>query len=155
MSASFNKAMGVAPMSNYDIIDEMLNDKSFIGVFNRDDLPANMEHGTSLILNLDSSAGPGTHWVAVVYFSDHIEYFDSYGLAPPIEVLVMMENSHEVKLYNTSQIQALGTPICGYYCIHYIKRRKHKSMYDVLYGFKQLKPMSKESNYEVIKKYIV
>ena len=37
------------------------------------------------IINLDSLEGAGTHWVCCWCNQNHFEYFDSFGLPPPLE----------------------------------------------------------------------
>lgn len=40
------------------------------------------------IVNLDSSTGPGTHWVAYYKNKRNVKYFDSFGnLKPPLELI--------------------------------------------------------------------
>lgn len=83
------------PLSNFDLYDliKELNIENFIGVFSRDNLPfrnltkLSMKNW-SCIVDLDSKTGPGTHWVAFRHIKDaHCEYFDSYGLPPPNEII--------------------------------------------------------------------
>ena len=37
------------------------------------------------VINLDSIEGFGTHWVCCWFSKDLFEYFDSFGLPPPLE----------------------------------------------------------------------
>ncbi|KAJ8939269.1 hypothetical protein NQ318_015227 [Aromia moschata] len=69
---------------------KLLKIKHFRGVFMRDSLrsihpPRRLE---CAIINLDSTEGPGTHWVAYKKHGDNVLYFDSFGaLKPPIELI--------------------------------------------------------------------
>jgi len=52
-----------------------------------------------------------------------VEYFDSYGIQPPTEVQAYLETAGKPILFNTKQIQGLGTNVCGYLCIKYVQSR--------------------------------
>lgn len=132
------------PLSNFEIILLMTDRKNktneFLGVFTRDELPHEIKNNQSLILNLDNRQGNGTHWTCVYNdTSDKIEYFDSYGLPPPEEVIKLLKKTGKKILYSTSQIQSTNSVLCGYYCIYYINERENgKSMYDIIYNFEQI-----------------
>lgn len=70
------------------------------------------------IVNLDSSEGPGTHWVAYYKNNDKIEYFDSFGnLRPPEEIVnYLSDNIH----YNYIKYQNYDTVICGHLCLQFL-----------------------------------
>ena len=75
------------------------------------------------ILNLDDRSGPGTHWTVV--YND--EYYDSFGLPPPERL------ASRISWYNHKQHQR-DRPICGYYCIYYIRQRNRGlTRYDICY----------------------
>ena len=72
------------------------------------------------IINLDSSNGPGTHWVSYV---DSF-HFDPFGLPPPKSIIF-------IKRYNTSQYQKKKkkkkkkiSVLCDYLCLFFIKNSK-------------------------------
>lgn len=119
---------------------DIKRNNQFLGVYSRDNLPNQCKPNTSLILNLDNENGPGTHWVCIYNGSpDAIEYFDSYGFPPPEEVINYMKKCNKDIAYSTSQLQSLNSVMCGYYCMYYINERANgKSMYDIIYDFKQL-----------------
>lgn len=131
----------------------MTRNKNFAGVFMRDELPHSFGKHSSLVMNIDGNNGPGTHWVCIVNQgdSDNVEFFDSYGLPPPEEAVTFMRTTKKPIAFNTSQIQALGSILCGYYCMLFItKRSQSKTMYDVLYKFNQT---PNEKNPKIIHKY--
>ena len=104
-------------MSNFDLIDAInsLSKKKFRGIFMRDQLPIKpntpVETG---IIDLDNGDGPGTHWVAYAIDPRGIIYFDSYGLAPPMEFMRYCKFSSTPILYSTLPTQTLSDPpICG------------------------------------------
>ena len=123
------------PLTNFDI-DEMLRSiPHFRGTFSKDQLPQPLSSKDCLVINLqDFLDGGGTHWVCV--FGN--EYFDSFGLSPPEEVVGWMKKHHKKCWYNSSKIQMNDSVLCGYYCIHFIEERnKGRSALDVLLDFTQ------------------
>ena len=82
-------------LTNFDLMEGMkkLKVPNFRGVFTRDALPAKPERNECGLLNLDSSAGRGTHWVAWWKRGDMKLYFDSYGIVPPNELVIWARQS--------------------------------------------------------------
>src|SRR6218665_84199 len=72
----------IVPLTNIQLIDaaKKLNINNFRGDFLRDELPKRPRAKERGILNLDDSAGGGTHWVAWIKSANAKIYFDSYGL---------------------------------------------------------------------------
>ena len=86
------------PLSNFDLINwaNQLGIKHFRGVFSRDNLPNKINEPEVGIINLDSKIGPGTHWVCYRNDDEDIcEYFDSFGLLMPNNVLKYLQTSGE------------------------------------------------------------
>lgn len=126
------------PLSNYDMIHAMDNVPKFKGVLCKDELPKNLKKGESLIINLDDSTGEGTHWVCLININNKLDYFDSYGLPPPEQVLKLNQTQSGLR-YNSSQIQNRNTNICGHLCMLFIRERiKSTPMYDIIYSFEQI-----------------
>lgn len=104
-------------MSNFDLIDKVkkIPIKHFKGVFMRDQLPIRPEIPETGIINLDDNVGPGTHWVCYAIHPKSIIYFDSYGLAPPIEFVKYVSKLPNIPIwYSTLPTQTLtDPPICG------------------------------------------
>lgn len=93
----------------------------FRGVFMRDELsqlgpPHKYE---SAIVNLDTSSGSGTHWVAYRKRGDKIYYFDSFGdLKPPTDFIQHFKN---YKIYfNYDAYQKFNTYNCGHLCMEFL-----------------------------------
>ena len=74
----------------------------FRGVFLRDNLPVEPKRMECGILNLDDTAGNGTHWVACYGNDGKNYYFDSYGIQPPNELKRYLRSP---VFYYTEQIQ--------------------------------------------------
>ena len=126
------------PLSNFDLINwvNQLGIKHFRDVFSRDDLPDRINEPEVGIINLDSKIGPGTHWVC--YRNDDgnlCEYFDSFGLTMPTEVLKYLQTSGEKIIYSTDEIQERDSVLCGYWCLYYLlERQKGKSINQILHN---------------------
>lgn len=112
-------------MNTLDIIKILGNNKnakqSFHGVYPADMLPEIHSYPASLVINLDPSTLPGSHWV-VLYFSKAgtCEYFDSYGQEPPKQIKKYITRYARHYTYNNLQVQDFATVSCGHMCIYYI-----------------------------------
>ena len=108
------------PLTNFDLIDAArdLKIKCFRGVYLMDTLPSKPNKKECGILNLDSSDGPGTHWVAWYKNGNNKIYFDSYGIQPPKEIIKYLGRGIN---YNTDQIQPRGAVFCGHLCLFVLK----------------------------------
>ena len=71
------------------------------------------------IVNLDSQIGPGTHWVAYRYGQEYTEYFDSFGLMMPFEIMNYLMTSGKQIFYSGDEIQERDSVLCGYWCLYY------------------------------------
>lgn len=105
------------PLSNIDLIEAAreLKIPNFRGVFLRDTLPRKPKGNECGILNLDSSDGGGTHWVAWHKRGKNKYYFDSYGLRPRDELVSYLTRGI---LYNTEQVQQADQVYCGHLCLY-------------------------------------
>lgn len=73
------------------------------------------------IFNLDSKAGPGTHWIVIYNCNPtQVIYFDPFGVDPPEELLSLMRKTKKQMIMNTYRIQALASKSCGVYCVYII-----------------------------------
>jgi hypothetical protein len=118
--------------------------KSFHGAIPKDNLNSlkvPMKKDFSCIVNLENSNEDGSHWVALYNDKkeDFTEYFDSYGLKCPTEVIKFVkQNFRKPIYYNDTQLQKDTSKRCGYFCQYYIRSRASgKEPYDVLYSLKQ------------------
>lgn len=93
----------------------------FRGVYMRDALPSKPHTNECAIINLDASTGPGTHWVAYVKRGNSIEYYDSFGVAPPTE-LIQYFGKNSVIIYSYEQQQKLNQVICGHLCLRFLHK---------------------------------
>lgn len=85
----------------------------------RNTLPTAIKGRECGVVNLDSSNGPGTHWVAYVKNGNYVEYFDSYGnLKPPRELVHYFKNS--IIKYNRTDYQKSNSFNCGHLCLKFL-----------------------------------
>jgi hypothetical protein len=102
------------PLSNFDIEATAADIPYFRGVFMRDNLPNKINDKECGIVNLDSTDGNGTHWVAYYKHNNNRIYFDSFGLDAPIELQKYLGKPY---IYQTFQLQNAKDSICGHLCL--------------------------------------
>ena len=105
-----------------DLLEFGQNIPHFRGVFMRNTLPKTPKTYECGIVNLDTSSGPGSHWVAYFKRKKHVEYFDSFGnLQPPVEIRKYLGNNI---VYNHERFQKFNTVICGHLCIKFLLNKR-------------------------------
>ena len=126
------------PLSNFDLINwiKKLKIKYFRGIFSRDTLPNQINEAEVGIVNLDSHIGPGTHWVCYRNVDKNIcEYFDSFGLTMPSEILRYLQTSNDKIIYSTDEIQERNSVLCGYWILYYlVEKQKGKSILGIIHN---------------------
>jgi hypothetical protein len=87
----------------------------------KDDLPKKVNKYETGIVNLDNTAGKGTHWVAYRKENSLVTYFDSYGdLRPPEELIKYFFSDGGVNIqYNYNPYQR-NSYICGQLALNYL-----------------------------------
>lgn len=79
-----------------------------------------------MIVNMDPSHLPGTHWLAV-YISGNRrkpgEVFDSYGRVPPLTLQRWLNKYCTTWTFNKRFLQDPLSPLCGAYCIYVLNKR--------------------------------
>ena len=103
------------PLSNFNLLNwvQKLGIKHFRGVYSRDGLPKRIKKKECGIINLDSQIRPGTHWVAYRNVeSNYCEYFDSFGLIMPNEVMKYLRTSGKRMFYSGDEIQERDSVLC-------------------------------------------
>jgi hypothetical protein len=88
---------------------------SINGIYSKDEIPVVLKLGWMIINLQDHDKGNGSHWVCYRYGENECEYFDSFGMPPPNEILNVTGNKK--LLYNTKQIQDYYSSACGYFVI--------------------------------------
>jgi len=111
----------IKPLSDIELRNyaKDLNILYFRGVFMKDQLPNKIRKNESMIINLDNSTGQGTHWVCFSKKDNVINYFDSFGIKPPTELINYFRNC-EV-FYNVDKNQNFDKVICGHLCLNFLE----------------------------------
>ena len=126
-------------MSNIDLLNwvEKLDIKHFRGIYSRDSLPDKILRKEVGIINLDTQLGPGTHWVVYRNVDSYCEYFDSFGLIMPHEVMDYLRTSGKQIFYSGDEIQERDSVLCGYWCLYYLlERQRGVPMLSVIHNAK-------------------
>ena len=108
----------------------------FLGVFSAYSLPdpeiAANTAPTALIVNYDPGP-PGSHWVACRVDRHAVEWFDSFGLAPDADDLILGHQTQfreyleevcrllgvDAYSFNTADLQSLPARTCGHYALYF------------------------------------
>lgn len=115
----------------------LLNIEQFRGVIMRDQFQR-MQKNTALIVNLDSSRGPGTHWCAIIRaYNNHYIWFDPFAIEAPQQISDICGPD---LFFCTTRIQDMDSNLCGYFCIAFIyhfflDKNKHKPITDTIEKF--------------------
>src|SRR5271156_72479 len=117
----------MAALQTTDLRKVMKRDPNFLGVFAIDKVPRTVDRkagNVKLIINLDPSTKPGSHWVAIWRRNGKSFYFDSFGRLPPnILKHWMMQNSDSWS-YNTIRMQSpKDKTACGYLCLSFLTKK--------------------------------
>jgi hypothetical protein len=104
----------------------MKNVPGFIGVFPHDIVPTLKFSGKKfqcLVMNLDSSGNPGTHWVAFACIPDKkvCVYFDTFAVPPDDRSMKFLKTGKFHIFCNHRQIQEDSSVECGYFCVAFLK----------------------------------
>ena len=107
-------------MNSLEILNKARNDpvlnRIFLGVFALDKIPTINQYPTALVVNLDRSNLPGSHWIALYFTAKgKCEYFDSYGRKP---CLNMQKYIAKPYTYNKICVQDLWSISCGRMCLY-------------------------------------
>ena len=108
----------------HSILKQELGD-TFLGVFARDQIPTRLPPKFAMVVNTHPAHKPGEHWVAIYVDRDQGEYFDSYGLPPPLDLEKLLDKSCTHYSFNPHQLQDYFSFVCGEYCIYYLYHRYH------------------------------
>jgi len=114
--------MAFTSISNFDL-EDIAHEWGIVlnGVVAKDHLNGGVKQGGYIINLQDYNDGQGTHWVALYVEKKNIVYFDSFGGAPPDDVLRFMKRARGYARYRIiDQIQHLDSEACGYFCLAFL-----------------------------------
>jgi hypothetical protein len=138
--------------------------KQFIGTVAVDELPSLLPYvhknaPIAFIVNLDKHTQPGSHWCSVYIDpvnSKSVEWFNSYGEAPPLDVLKGLKaliRKMDPAFYLTFKINRVvhqneKSSNCGYFAMQFLlERMRGKSFADAT-GFNDEKKINESAQYE-------
>jgi hypothetical protein len=100
---------------------------SFKGTYPCDEIPNFTENEYSIIVNVDNSNLPGSHWTALVIRGNNAYYFDSFGrlydnFSFPPDYRENLQNICLGKkvIFQEKVLQGFHSNTCGEYCIYFI-----------------------------------
>ena len=92
-----------------------------------------------LIVNIDKSSQPGTHWIALGIFSNLIEVFDPLGFdifswpSLPHGLLSFLHKiSFRKRVKVIPRVQSKKSTLCGLFCVFYIMLRSKFSLSSII-----------------------
>src|SRR4051794_38761298 len=107
--------------------------QEYIGCFAADKIPIiQSQFPHCFCVNTSCSDERGEHWVAIYVESpSKAEYFDSFGIWPPIsnEIFSYLSNFSHVK-FNKLQMQSEYSAVCGKHVIYFLHMRCKKMSFD-------------------------
>jgi hypothetical protein len=128
----------MGPLSSVQINALMSSEKGFLGCAAHNQLVGLgvPKTGGSVVMNLENSNQPGSHWVSFYFGPGTAEYFDSFGLPPDGRSFDYLNKSGKKVMWNNEKLQLNNSDECGYYAMDYIRgRNSGKSMSQVLNQF--------------------
>ena len=105
-------------MSN-TFINNLLKDyRNFKGCYSKDKIFL-IENNKSMIINLQNSNEPGSHWIALKRVKNSIFIFDSFGIGYlPVDIFKAFKNFKIIT--NIYRIQDISSNLCGMFCVLFI-----------------------------------
>ena len=95
----------------------------FVGCFPSDMIPFKDRYPYAVVVNTDSSARKGRHWVAIYVPSPSVvEYFDSFGMEPNKNIKDFLKCFH-IERRSSEMLQSIFSDVCGMHCIYFIIKR--------------------------------
>ena len=106
------------PLNNIFINNLLKNNKNFMGCFSKDQIKL-IENNKSMIINLQDSNQPGSHWIALKRVNNTIFVFDSFGIGYiPVGIFKVFKNLKIIT--NMYRIQDISSNLCGMFCVLFI-----------------------------------
>ena len=132
-----NKQKG---LTNYDLVSFLNCTPHFLGCFSDDEISKLViKPPCFVIINLDISTRPGSHWLALGIFPNSIEVFDSLGFeifswpTLPHGLLKFLHKlSFRKRIKIIPRLQSKRSTLCGLFCVFYILLRSKFSLSTIL-----------------------
>ena len=122
-------------LSNRFLNRVLCDQPSFIGVFPQDYLlhVSFISFPVSLILNLDVSSQPGSHWIGLYITNNSLEIYDSLGLDPTTWTRKPVILLKEILI--TPRFQSDNSNLCGVYSVLFLTLRNNYSFKNLCHLF--------------------
>lgn len=144
-------------------VDKLCKDLKLdvVGVYPCDKLKKIKKY-ESIIINLDTSNMPGSHFVCLYHSGKSLVFFDSFNLDCTNLYIINYINSYKCQVLNCSyQLQSYLSYFCGYFCVAFIIfcKLSKSAINQKIHEFYSLFDFNKLSNNDkivenFIKKYI-
>jgi hypothetical protein len=144
-------------LSNFDIasILEKLN-VPFNGCFAKDELTNKTFVDGNFIINLNNKYQNGSHWIAVIKKQGKVFAIDSFGQAPPQNIVNLCKKMNLEIFYNNVSYQDIKSNLCGYFCIAlFLYIHNHKTnIFDAIQNFTDLFDDDSSKNDAILKRFV-
>ena len=134
---------GTIGLSTDEIDRVMEKEESFRGTYPCDQVPNFTDNEYSIIINVDNSTLPGSHWTALVVRGNNAYYFDSFGrlydnFSFPADYRESLQKICLGKkvVFQNRVLQGFHSNMCGEYCVYFIKQLgKRFNFNEIFRGF--------------------
>ena len=112
--------MSLQALSNLQIDDYFQNEPKYGGCMSKIEI-GRFGKGNPYfyILNMDTSEGPGTHFTLLFMCNPDVGiHFDSFGMAPPEQIVRYMKKCRTENIRNIGIIQDIRASSCGYFACY-------------------------------------
>ena len=121
-------------------LDKTITAPGFLGAFPYDQIPTKPGIKLfSLIINVDSSKLPGSHWIVLLFKEQQYYFFDSYGRSfkditfPAMFTKTIKNYIGSTRFrYNKKLLQQFTSNVCGEYCVFFIREMTNKTFKSIL-----------------------
>lgn len=86
----------------------------------RNNLPKKCKKNECGVINLDSTEGPGTHWLSYYKIGKECNYFDSFGDLQPFEEFKKYIGANCNIYFNYDREQNYNSIKCGHLCLKFL-----------------------------------
>ena len=121
------------PLKKSDLVKLLKNCPNFVGIFAEDELKQChiVKFPAFIIVNIDSSNQPGSHWICLRIGRIDVEIFDSLGFCPNLWVNFPTNLFQFLSYYSLSHnilispvLQPPNTVYCGLFAVYFIQFRQ-------------------------------
>lgn len=106
---------------NQKLFNNPITKRYYKGCYAADKIPPIDHFPASLVVNMDNSDKPGSHWVAMYMpRRNSVYYFDSFGLMPYNKHIVRFLRRFKHVTRQTTVLQSIASNVCGAYVVFFI-----------------------------------